>query len=707
MAISQFNLQHQTYRHGDHIKPLLLFRPETPPSHFTIKTKLRFRNPIKPPIIRCNCIYVTNLASTDDSLASKVPKPGENEGGDKHIRFVDNCRRWVLSIRPLLPGGNWWNLGDSDEIGSTAKSTKPVTVSLALRRIWALIADDKWVIYTAFASLTIAALSEISMPSLLAASVFSAQSGEIAAFYRNSQLLLLLCVTSGICSGVRSCCFGIANTILLKRLRETLFTALIFQDISFFDAEAVGDLTSRLGSDCQRLSYVIGNDIHLILRNVLQGTGALINLLTLSWPLALSTLVICALLSTIFLVYGQYQKKAAKFTQEYSACANEVAQETFSLMRTVRGYGTEEEELERYNKWLDKLVFISIRESVACGIWHLSFNTLYRSTQVFAVLLGGMSILIGHISAEQLMKYVLYCEWLIYAAWRVENNLSSLLQSIGASEKVFQLMVLMPNDQFSLKGMKLKGLLGKIDFVNVSFCYPSRLTVPVLEHVNFSVQANEMVAIVGLSGSGKSTLVNLLLRLYKPTNGQILVDGFPLEKLDIRWLRDKIGFVGQEPHLFHMDVKSNISYGCSRDIKPEDVEWAAKQAHAHEFISSMPNGYETIVDDGLLSGGQKQRIAIARAIVRDPAILIFDEATSALDAENEYYISRVVHAFRNDTRTKRTVIVIAHQLSTVKAADRIVVMDSGRVVEMGNHEELLHKDGPYARLVRTKTDALI
>ncbi|KAL7232626.1 hypothetical protein ACSBR2_010607 [Camellia fascicularis] len=257
---------------------------------------------------------------------------------------------------------------------------------------------------------------------------------------------------------------------------------------------------------------------------------------------------------------------------------------------------------------------------------------------VFAVLLGGMSILTGHVSAEQLMKYVLYCEWLIYAAWRLEDNLSSLLQAIGTSEKVFQLMVLMPSDQFLSKGMKLQRLVGKIEFVNVSFYYPSRSMVPVLEHVNISVQTNEMVAIVGLSGSGKSTLVNLLLRLYEPTSGEILVDGFPLRKLDISWLRDRIGFVGQQ-----------------------DVEWAAKQANAHEFISSLPNGYKTIIDNGLLSGGQKQRIAIGRAIVRDPTILILDEATSALDAENEYYIARLLHAFINDCRVKGTVIVIAHR----------------------------------------------
>ncbi|XP_075661650.1 ABC transporter B family member 26, chloroplastic-like isoform X4 [Castanea sativa] len=494
--------------------------------------------------------------------------------------------------------------------------------------------------------------------------------------------------------------------ILVMRLRETLYSSILFQDISFFDREAVGDLTSRLGADCQKLSHVIGNDVHLILRNALQGTGALINLMTLSWPLALSALVICFILSMIFLFYGQYQKRAAKLFQEYTAGANEVAQETLSLMRTVRIYGTERKELGRYKQWLDKLAFVNIRESVAYGLWNMSFNTLYRSTQVIALLLGGMSILSGHVSPEQLTKYVLYCEWLIYATWRVTDNLSSLLQSVGASEKVFQLIDLLPSDQFLSKGVKLQKVMGHIQFVNVTFHYPSRLTVPILEHVNFSVKANEVVAIVGISGSGKSTLVNLLLRLYEPSSGQIYIDGFPLRELDIRWLREKVGFVGQEPHLFHMDIKSNIRYGCSRHIEQKDIEWAAKQAYANEFISSLPDGYETVVDDNLLSGGQKQRIAIARAILRDPAILILDEATSALDSESEHYVKGVIRAMGNDVKAKRTVIVIAHRLSTIKAADRIIVLDSGRVVEMGDNTELLLKDGLYAHLFKIQTDAL-
>ncbi|XP_076929580.1 ABC transporter B family member 26, chloroplastic-like [Bidens hawaiensis] len=533
------------------------------------------------------------------------------------------------------------------------------------------------------------------MPSLLAASVFAAQNGESLVLYRNLKILTFLCFASGVCSGLRSGCFGIANMVLLKRLRKTLYTNLLLQDIYFFDREPVGNLTSRLGADCQKLSHIVSNNLHLIVRNSLQGTGALINLLTLSWPLALSACFICILLCIIFLFYGRYQKKAAKLIQDSTAHANEVSQEALSLVRTIRVNGTETKEHKRYKQWLDKLAFVSARESAAYGLWNFSFNTLYRLTQVVAIILGGMCVLAGDASAEQLTKYVLYCEWLIYAAWRLADNCSSLLQCVGASEKVFQLIDILPSHHFSAKGVKLQKLRAQFEFINVSFHYPSRTKTPTLEQLNISIQPNEVLAIVGLSGSGKSTLVHLLLGLYEPTHGQILVDGHSLKDLDMRWLRENIGYVGQEAHLFRMDIKSNISYGCSRELKQEDVEWAAKQANAHEFICSLPDAYETLVDDELLSGGQKQRIAIARAIVRDPLILILDEPTSALDAETEYYFQELMLRLKNEMKT---IIFIAHRLSTAKGADRIVVMDNGRVAEIGNHETLLRENGLYARL---------
>ncbi|KAF7829311.1 ABC transporter B family member 26, chloroplastic isoform X1 [Senna tora] len=566
------------------------------------------------------------------SVQNDIDTLNEGHREDKeNVEFLERLRRWVGFLPSILPGGSWWDFSDDAEVQVSAK---PVTVWRALTKMWELVAQDRWVIFAAFSTLILAAVSEISIPHFLTASIFSAQGAEIAVFRRNVRLLVLLCITSGICSGIRGCCFGIANMILfitsscflhlVKRMRETLYSSLLLQDISFFDSETVGDLTSRLGADCQQVSRVIGNDLNMIFRNILQGTGALIYLLILSWPLGLSTLIICTVLSAVMLHYGRYQKKAAKLIQEVTASANEVAQETFSLIRTVRVHGTEREELGRYKWWLRKLADISLRQSAAYGFWNFSFNTLYHSTQVIAVLFGGMSI---------------------------------------------------------LAGVKLQRLMGHVEFINVSFHYPSRPSASVVQYVSFVVHPGEVVAIVGLSGSGKSTLVNLLLRLYEPTNGQILIDGYPLKELDITWWRERIGYVGQEPKLFRMDISSNIRYGCTRDIKQEDVEWAAKQAYAHDFISALPNGYETLVDNDLLSGGQKQRIAIARAILRDPTILVLDEATSALDAESEYNVKGVLRSVRGDSSPRRSVVVIAHRLSTIQAADRIMVMDGGQVVE--------------------------
>ncbi|XP_010682439.2 ABC transporter B family member 26, chloroplastic isoform X1 [Beta vulgaris subsp. vulgaris] len=620
------------------------------------------------------------------------------------VELGERIRRNFEALRSILPGGKWWRLADHEvDIDVTAK---PVTVWNALHRMWKLVSNDRWVIFAAFSALIITALAEISIPHFLTASIFSAQSGKVMVFRRNVGFLMGFCITAGICSGIRGGCFSIANMILVKRMRETLYSSLMLQDISFFDATTVGDLTSRLGADCQQVSRVIGNDLNLISRNILQGTGALIYLLILSWPLGLCTLAICITLSSIMVIYGQYQKKAAKLTQEFTASANEVSQETLSLMRTVRVYGTELQELGRYEVWLERLAGISLRQSAAYGLWNVSFNTLYHSTQIIAVLIGGMSILSGHLSAEQLTKFLLYSEWLIYSTWWIGDNVSSLMQSVGASEKVFQLMDLLPSEQFISEGLKLQKLTGHIDFVNVSFSYPTRTEVPVVQDITISMHPNEVIAIVGLSGSGKSTIVNLLLRLYEPTGGEILIDGSPLKNLDTQWFRERIGYVGQEPRLFRTDISSNIRYGCPREVTHEDVEWAAKQAFAHDFISSLPNGYNTIVDDDLLSGGQKQRIAIARAVLRDPTILILDEATSALDAESEHNIKGVLRAVKNDTQSRRTVIVIAHRLSTIQAADRIVVMNGGKIVEMGSHKELLLKDGLYARLTRRQEDAV-
>ncbi|XP_057770867.1 ABC transporter B family member 26, chloroplastic-like [Salvia miltiorrhiza] len=654
---------------------------------FTSKTSLRF----------CNSTLVQNLPRNPNSAYAVRPRvpvwhavkhDRENCLEERNKNAPHIIVRWFELVRDVFPGGCWWNLTDFEQnVDGLPIAAESITVSQALREMWALVADEKWILYTAFGALIIAAM--VSNLSLLQ---FDAFIGESVFVHVDFVILIVALLNASVAEiknrGLRDIIARNTSSISLfsskwnmqvKRLRQAVFKSLLLQDVSFFDTEAVGDLTSRISTDCQRLSQTVGNDIHMILRNTFQGIGAFIALMTLSWPLALSSLVICCILSLIFLFYGQYQKKAALLAQNFVASSNEIAQETFSLMRTIRAYGTEKEEFQRFAQWIQRLACVGMRENVAYGLWTLSFTTLYRSMQVLAVLLGGMSIISGHVSTEQLTKYVLYCEWLIYAAWRLQDSMSSLLQSVGACEKVFQLMHLPPR-------VKLQRLTGCVDFVNVSFHYSSRRKVPILENVNFSIEANEMVAIVGVSGSGKSSLINLLLRLYEPVNGEILVNGIPLREMDMRWLRENIGYVGQEPHLLHMDIKSNISYGCSRSIiAEEEIESAAKNANAHEFISALPHGYHTVINDNILSGGQKQRIAIARALLRDPIFLIFDEATSALDADSEGYIKEILQALKNDAERRKTIIIVAQRDGYMKIYDHYL---KGYPIFLYNSEDM-------------------
>lgn len=606
------------------------------------------------------------------------------------------------SIRSVLPGGSWWRVQDviKDE-------QERISFWSLMQRLWILVVPDKLVIGIAFFALIVAAFSEIAIPHYVAATIFSAQKGLRQEFVRNAQLLALMSCTFGIFSGLRGGCFGVANQILVRRMRERLFSTMLSQDITFFDREAVGILTSRLGSDCQQVSRILGSDLNIMLRNALQGLGSLFYLMTISWPLALSTAAICSVMWCCTMLYGRYQKLAAKSAQDSVASANEVAEEALSLARVVRTFGTEKDEVARYSKYSKQLVDINLRQNVAYGFWNWSANTLYNATQVVALMIGGCHVLMGKISAEQLTKFVLYSEWVVHSTWWVGDHWASLMQSIGASEKVFELMELPHSKQLTFQGLELSRLKGKIQFRDISFQYPTRPLAPVLRNVNLCIHPGELVAVVGLSGSGKSTLVGLLLRHYEPSSGDILVDGFSLKDLDVKWFRRQLGVVSQEPRLFSTDIASNIAYGCGRNVSSIEIERAARQAHAHDFIMALPEGYNTVVDNSRLSGGQKQRIAIARALLRDPVILILDEATSALDAESEHFVQKALDkAMHGDGKQKRTVLVIAHRLSTIRSADRIVVMQGGRISEIGSHDELLRKDGDYARLTRRQMSTL-
>ncbi|CAI5471108.1 unnamed protein product [Closterium sp. Yama58-4] len=639
--------------------------------------------------------------------------------------------RAIAVLRSVLPRGSWWDLqklaggkaargkgtsGSSSGDSSGSESGKgggdsPGELWDAIRKLWRFCAPNRTMLVCASLCLALAALSEVTIPHFLAATIFAASNGLKPQFDRNVQLLITMTLACGLFSGLRAASFTILNLQMVRRMRLALYETLIRQDIAFFDGQSVGDLTSRLGSDCQAAGHTVAIDLNIMLRNALQGVGAFVFLVRLSWQMALVTAALCALMWYLLMVYGSFSRRSSMVVQDTVAAANEVAEETLSLARVVRTFGTESKEVKRYEVPLQRIVNVGLRRSVAYGVWTCTGNTIYNATQVLALIMGGGAVMGGRITAEQLTQFILYAEWVVHATWWVGDHWASLMDSVGACHRVFQLLDLPPSEQLIQNhGRVLPSLRGKLEFRNLSFRYPTRPEAPVLDHINLTIQPGELVALVGLSGSGKSTLVGLLQRLYEPSEGQVLIDDVPLPEIDIAWLRSHIGVVSQEPRLFSTDVASNIAYGSSEEISQEKITRAATQANVHQFVSGLPEGYDTVVDNARLSGGQKQRIAIARALVRDPTLLILDEATSALDAESEHYVQMALdQAMHEDSamgRRKRTIIVIAHRLSTIRSADRIVVMSAGKIVEVGTHQQLMERKGEYMRLHLRQIEAL-
>jgi len=491
--------------------------------------------------------------------------------------------------------------------------------------------------------------------------------------------------------------FGVMGERFSARLRVVLFGSVIQQDVSFFDVTQTGELTNRLSTDCAQLQTYLTAQLKPIAVQLMKALVGVVLLFRTSWKL---TLVMLSLMPIMIVVLGTMAvllKKIQKDQLDALAAAGEAAEEAISLFRTVRCFGQEKRESTRYqDKMRASFVIAKKRVRVQAVLGALVIILLF-SSMVIGMWYGSVMIIRNEITKGALVTFIFLSLNTIFALLIVVNLAPQVAQMYGSAVRVTQLLRKVPSMRPG--GKRLAKVTGAISFNEVSFRYPSRPKIPVLQKYSLDVAPGQKIALVGSSGAGKSTIIALLERFYDPIMGTITVDGHDISSLDPLWLRQKVfGLVQQEPNLFACSVHDNILYGVEGATE-EEVKRAAVLSNAHDFIERLPEGYQTELGERgvTLSGGQKQRVAIARAVIKDPPVLLLDEATSALDSESE----RVVKDALDKVMKGRTTIIIAHRLSTVMDCDKICVMDAGQIVEMGTHTELIALNGVYTGLVKT------
>lgn len=488
----------------------------------------------------------------------------------------------------------------------------------------------------------------------------------------------------------------------LRDLRADVFQKMMHLPMNFFNQHTVGELTSRLSSDITQIQETLRTTVAEFFRQLVMVVGGIAYLTFVSWKLALIMFATVPVITIVAVFFGRFIKRLSKEAQDITAESNAIAEESLMGIGNIKAFTNEGFLIGRFKKSIEEIRRLNIKSGVWRGVF-ISFMVFCMFGAIVFIVWQGLLMTQGahpELSQGDLFSFLMVTLLMAASIGSLPDFYSGIQKTIGATEKLMNIINETPENEV-FKGTDRPEIHGSVEFQAVRFSYPQRSEIEVLKGVSFEIGTNQTLALVGTSGGGKSTIASLLLNYYKIDSGKILIDGNDTAQMDLKYLREHIAVVPQEVLLFAGTIKENIAFG-KPGASDEDIIEAAKKAHALDFIEGFTEGFETQVGDrGIqLSGGQKQRIAIARAILKNPTLLILDEATSALDAESE----RVVQTALDELMKGRTSIVIAHRLSTIRKANKILVMQQGAIVESGTHESLLEKQGAYAELVKMQLE---
>ncbi len=567
----------------------------------------------------------------------------------------------------------------------------------AMRLAWRFIAPYRGRVVGALLALMFTAAITLSMGQGIKLLVDQGLATQSPAALRQSLLLFFVLVLA-LAFGTYTRFYLVSwiGERVVADIRRRVFDHLIELHPGFYESNRSSEIQSRLTADTTLLQSVIGSSLSMALRNLIMLIGGSVLLVVTNPKLSGIVLLALPLVVAPILLFGRRVRALSRQSQDRVADVGSYVGEALGQIKTVQAYNHQDEDKRRFAESAEA-AFDVARKRIAQRSWLITVVIVLVLGAVGVMLwVGGMDVIAGRISGGELAAFVFYSLIVGSSFGTLSEVIGELQRAAGAAERIGELLrasnaiVAPPQSQHLSQPMQ-----GRIELQGVRFAYPSRSDSYAIDGIDLQVAAGETLALVGPSGAGKSTLFDLLLRFFDPQAGRILIDGVPIDQLDPRELRASFALVSQNPALFFGSVEDNIRYGCL-DASHAEVEAAARAAHAHEFIQRLPQGYQTHLGEaGLgLSGGQRQRLAIARALLADAPILLLDEATSALDAESEHLIQQALPSLM----AGRTTLVIAHRLATVKQADRIAVIEQGRLAAIGRHAELIESSPLYARL---------